>query len=118
MSSTVRLADVRFRRRGWSNHELAQFHRVIASLCGVGLALETDRGLTDEGDPWFVFCDADSGESFGHFARIGGEYVVCAPCLEGLLTRTTLRQLVDHFIDLCPGRRAPSIRNGSTPATR
>jgi hypothetical protein len=26
-----------------------------------------------EGDPWFVFCDSNSGESFAHFVRIGGE---------------------------------------------
>ena len=116
MSSTVRLADVRFRRRGWSNHELAQFHRVIASLGGVGLALETDSGVTDEDDPWLVFCDSDSGESFAHFARIDGEYVVCAPCLDSSLTRTVLRQLIDHFIDLCPCRRAASVRSRSAPA--
>ena len=118
MSSTVRRADVRFRRRGWSNHELAQFHRVIANFCDVGFALETDSGVTDEGDPWFVLCDGDSGEIFGHFARIGGAYVVCAPCLDSSLTRTVLRQLVDHFIDLCPCRRAASIRSRSTPAAR
>jgi hypothetical protein len=106
VSSTVSLADVRFRRRGWSNHELAQFHCVIASLCRVGVALETDSGVTDEGDPWFVFYDGDSGEIFAHFARIGREYVVCAPCLDSSLTRTVLRQLVDQFIHLCPCRRA------------
>ena len=105
MSSIVCLADVRLRRRGWSNHELAQFHCVIASLCEVGFALETDSGVTDEGDPWFVLCDGDAGEIFGHFARIGGEYVVGAPCLDSLLTGTTLRQLVDHFIDVYLCRR-------------
>ena len=118
MSSTVCLAEVRFRRRGWSNHELAQFHCVIASLCDVGFAVETDSGVTDEGDPWFVFCDGNSGESFAHFARIDGEYVVWATCLDGLLTGTVLRPLVDHFIDLCPCRHAASIRNRSTPAAQ
>jgi hypothetical protein len=118
VSGTVSLADVRFRRRGWSNHELAQFHRVIASLCGVGFALETDSGATDEGDPWFVFCDDDSGQIFAHFARISGEYVVCAPCLNRSLTGTILRELVDHFIDLCPCRRPASILSPSARATR
>jgi len=108
--STVCRADVRFRRRGWSNYELAQLHRVIAKLCGVGFAFETDSGVTDEGDPWLVFCEADSGEIFTHFARIGGEYVVCAPCLDQMLTGTTLRQLADHFIDRCLCRHAASER--------
>src|SRR5215813_2947121 len=106
----VRLADVRSRQRGWSNQELAQFHRMIAITCDVGFAFETDSGVTDEGEPWLVFCEPDSGEMFAHFARIGGEYVVCAPCLKQLLTGTTLRQLVDHFIDLCPCRRAASAQ--------
>ena len=118
MSSTVSLADVRFRRRGWSNHELAQFHCVIASLCGVGFALETDSGATDEGDPWFVFYDGDSGEIFAHFARIGGEYFVSAPCLNQLLTGVTLRRLVDQFIDMCPCRPATSVRSPSAPAAQ
>jgi hypothetical protein len=65
VSTTVCLADVRFRRRGWSNHELAQFHRMIAILCDVGFAIETDSGMTDEGDPWLVFCEVDSGTSPG-----------------------------------------------------
>jgi hypothetical protein len=74
--------------------------------------------VTDEGDPWFVFCDGDSGEIFAHFARIGGEYVVWAPCLDRPLTGTVLCQLVDHFISLCPCRRAASIRSRSTPAAQ
>jgi hypothetical protein len=110
VSSTVCLADVRFRRRGWSNYEVAQFHRMIANLREVGFAFETDCGVTDEGDPWLVFCEADSGEIFAHFARIGGAYVVSAPCFNRLLTGATLRQLVDQFIDLCPCRRAASAR--------
>jgi collagen type I alpha len=118
VSSTVRLADVRFRRRGWSNQELAQFHRMIAILWDVGFAFETDSGVADEGEPWFVFCVADSGEMFAHFARIGGEYVVCAPCLNQSLTGATLRQLVDHFIDLCPCRRVASVRSRSAPSAR
>ena len=118
MSSTVCLADLRFRRRGWSNHELAQFHRMIAIVCDLGFAFETDSGMTDEGEPWLVFCEADTGEMFAHFARIGGEYVVCAPCLSQLLTGATLRQLVDHFIDLCPCRRAAPLRSRSAPAAQ
>jgi hypothetical protein len=74
--------------------------------------------VTDEGEPWFVFCDGDSGEILAHFARISGEYGVCAPCLNRSLTGTILRELVDHFIDLCPCRRAASIRSRSTPAAQ
>jgi len=91
---------------------------MIAILCDLGFAFETDSGVTDEGEPWLVFCEADTGEMFAHFARIGGEYVVCAPCLSQLLTGVTLRQLVDQFIDLCPRRRAAPVRSRSAPAAQ
>ena len=112
VSSAVLQADVRFRRQGWSNHELAQFHRMIAILVSVGFAFETDCGVTDEGDPGLVFCEADSGEIFAHFARIDAGYFVCAPCLNQLLTGATLRQLVDSFIDRCSCRGEPRDEAG------
>ena len=62
--------------RDWSQREIAEFYRVESALVQAGLALETDRGVTDEGDPWFAFCRADTGEVFIHFARIAGLYVV------------------------------------------
>src|SRR5262245_11103318 len=118
VSSTVCLADVRFRRRRWSNRELAQFHRMLAILRDVGLAFETESGVSDEGDPWLVFCEVGSGDMFAHFARIGEEYVVCAPCLNQPVTGATLHLLVDHFIGLCPCRGAAAARSRSTPAAQ
>jgi hypothetical protein len=91
------LADVSFRRRDWSDHELAHFHRVVTVLRNDGISLETDRGVTDEGEPWFAFCDAESEEVFAHFARISGKYVVYAPCLNGWRTGRVLPDLVKCF---------------------
>ncbi len=62
--------------RDWSRQELAEFYRVESALLQAGLALESERGLSDEGEPWFVFCRADTGEVFIHFARVDGVYVV------------------------------------------
>jgi len=62
--------------RDWSQQEVAEFYRVESALVQAGVQLESDRGLSDEGDPWFIFCRADSGEVFMHFARIDGLYVV------------------------------------------
>ena len=62
--------------RDWSRQELAEFYRVESALLQAGLDLETERGLSDEGDPWFVFCRVDTGEVFIHFARADGWYVV------------------------------------------
>lgn len=97
-SSILRLlADLPFRRRDWSDHELAHFHRVVTVLRNDGIFLETDRGVTDEGEPWFAFCDAESEEVLAHFARIRGMYVVCAPCLNGCRTGRVLPDLVKCF---------------------
>ena len=62
--------------RDWSHQELAEFYRVESALLQAGLQLESERGVSDEGDPWFVFCRADTGEVFIHFARVDGWYVV------------------------------------------
>jgi hypothetical protein len=94
MSPMSRLADGRAQRRDWSRHELALFH-VAANL--LRKTVETDRGVTDEGDPWFVFCDADSGEVLAHFARIGGQYIACV--FEDALTGRVLADLAAHFLD-------------------
>ncbi len=59
----------------WSQQELAEFYRVEAASIQAGLRLSLDRGVTDEVDPWLVFCRED-GEVFLHFARIDGSYVI------------------------------------------
>jgi hypothetical protein len=113
--STVYLADMRAYRPGWSKQELAHFHRVVHVLWEAGLCVETDSGVTDEGEPWFAFCDVDSGEAVTHFARISGKFVVCAPWLNGSLTERVLPDLVERFLDRCPCRLA-WLRSHSTPA--
>ena len=62
--------------RDWTQQETAEFYRVESALIQAGVQLESDRGVSDEGDPWFIFCRADNGEVFIHFARIDGYYVV------------------------------------------
>jgi len=92
------------RRQGWSNQELAHFRRAMKVLAEAGIALETDSGVTDEGEPWLVFCDADSGEVLAHFAKISGKYVVSAPFLKGSLTGRVFPSLFRRFLDRCVRR--------------
>ena len=101
------------RRRGWSKHELVHFHRAVSTLQEAGLAVEIDGGVTDEGEPWLVLCDANSGEVFAHFARISGGYVACASFLDGSLTARAVPDLVALFIDRCPGKRVVSVESHS-----
>lgn len=59
-------------RGGWSKAELAELQRIRELLRPRGLADE-EQGLTDQGDPWLAFCNAD-GTVLLHVARIGRTY--------------------------------------------
>jgi hypothetical protein len=62
-----------FQIRGpWTDAERADLERVGYLLRARGLADEVG-GLTDHGDPWVAFCDAD-GRVLLHVARIGRTY--------------------------------------------
>lgn len=110
------LADVRGRQRGWSKHELALFHRAVGLLWEAGVSVETDGGVTDEGEPWFVFCDAESGDVVGHFARVNGAYVGCAPSFNAALTGRNLADLMERFLQRRSGGRPAPVTSRSTPA--
>jgi hypothetical protein len=101
------------RRRGWSKLELTHFYGAVSALVRVGIAVELDGGLTDEGEPWLVCCDADSGEVLVHFARINGKYIACASIFNYSLTARELPDLVARFIDRCPGNRVESLNRRS-----
>lgn len=106
-SAVVSLCDIRNRNIDWSNQELAEFHRVAGILRRSGLDVEIDRGLTDEGDAWLVYCHAETGDVIAHFARIDGQYVVAAPTLDRSLKGLRFNDLVDSFLDRCPFMPAP-----------
>lgn len=86
----------------WSQQDIAEFYRVESALIQAGFDLHTDRGLSDEGDPWFIFCRADSGEVFIHFARIDGEYVVDAGASGQAIRGTNFTALVRDIIEKQP----------------
>jgi hypothetical protein len=115
-NSTVYLADVRANQRDWSKHELALFHRAVGLLWEAGLSVETDGGITDEGEPWFVFCDPDSSDVIAHFARIGGTYVICAPTINDTLTGRNFADLMERFLQRRLGGRVAPLMSRSTPA--
>jgi len=86
----------------WSQRELAEFYRVEGALVNSGVAIATDRGLTDEGDPWFVFCREDNGEVIVHFARIDGEYVIVSNLTEGAVRGKNFSALVGELLESHP----------------
>ena len=92
----VRLAGV----SGWSPQELALFYWVSRLLSSEDTRVETDFGLTDEGEPWLVLCGADSGDIFGHFGKIHEEYLACVPFSQCAVTDLELPSLLSRFLQL------------------
>ena len=81
---------------GWSNQELADLYRTQRILALAGITTKVDRGLTDEGDPWFVFMDSVN-EVFVHFSRIDGRYLVTSLIQEKPVWGDSLHDLVSEF---------------------
>ena len=92
----------------WGNQELADLYRVKRLLEQAGVHVETDRGVTDEGDPWFVFCHPD-GEVFVHLCRFDGQYLLDSTAIEHPLRGTTFTDLINQFVDRAIERRAANI---------
>jgi hypothetical protein len=86
----------------WTNEELAELYRVVEILGRAGLAVETDTGMSDEGDPWFVFCRRDSGEVIAHFARIGGHFVAASIAVDETFRGANFRQIVERMVQSQP----------------
>ncbi|KAB1075333.1 hypothetical protein [Methylobacterium planeticum] len=87
----------------WSQQELAEFYRVEAASLQAGLRLSLERGLSDEGDPWLVFC-RDDGEVFLHFARVDGSYVIVSDMVGEPLIGPDFRALLSELV-----ARNPSV---------
>lgn len=100
-------------QRDWSQQELAEFYRVEGALLQAGVLLESERGLSDEGDPWFVFCRADNGEPFIHFARLDGLYLVDGPAFSAPVRGGDFAALIRQLLDGMPVSRAKQVGSGN-----
>src|SRR6476646_6047929 len=86
----------------WTQEELAQFYRVEAALIRSGLLVDVDRGVSDEGDPWFIFCRQDNGEVIAHFARIRDQYVVASSAFPGVARGKDFALLISDLMRSSP----------------
>ena len=88
--------------RDWTQEELAQFYRVEAALIRSGLLIDVDRGISDEGDPWFIFCRQDNGEVIAHFARIRDQYVISSSAFPGVARGKDFTLLISDLMRSSP----------------
>jgi hypothetical protein len=98
MSANILVATPIAYQLGWSRDELDLLLGAAKFLQSEGADLVTDHGVTDEGEPWFVFCDLENCDVLVHFARIGGEYLACVPFRNHALTGNVLHSLLDRFL--------------------
>ncbi|PIB93419.1 hypothetical protein [Caulobacter sp. FWC2] len=93
----------------WSQQELAEFYRVESALIRAGIRVGTDRGMSDENEPWFCFYRSDDGDVVIHFARIDGEYIIAGPAYEEIARGFDFTQLVRNMV-----ARHPLIRRSES----
>ena len=84
----------------WSQNELAEFYRAVHALGKAGISVETDRGLTDDGDPWFAFFHEEGDDVLVQFSRIDDTYVISWADADGIKTirGKDFRQLVRELV--------------------
>ncbi len=91
----------------WTQQELAEFYRVESALIRAGIRVGTDRGMSDENDPWFIFYRADDNEVVIHFARIDGEYIIAGTAYEEVARGLDFSALVRNMVARHPLIKRP-----------
>ena len=84
---------------------MAELYRVEHALNQAAFAVETDYGVSDEGDPWFVFCHPD-GQVVVHIARIGGLYHLFCLTLPEPLIGSSFVALTKAYVSTLPRPQA------------
>ena len=92
----------KFEKRQWNNQDIADFYRAVDILKRAGLEVEVDSGVTDEGEPWFVFVRSGDGEVLAHFAQIDGQFVAVSSLNHEVYKGADIRQIVDRMLDAHP----------------
>jgi hypothetical protein len=73
-----------------------------------GVPNELERGISDEGDPWCIFCMV-TGEVFIHLSRFDGRYILDSPNLQHPITGADFTDLIAAFSDGAL-RRTPQMQ--------
>jgi hypothetical protein len=90
------------RSTNWAAQELAELYRVSDRLGEAGLRVVVDSGLSDEGEPWAVFEQCDTGDVIVHIARIDGELVVVNAITNQVYRGANFRSVTDQMLRDAP----------------
>lgn len=82
----------------WTNQERANLTRVMETLERAGFRAELEVGLSDESDPWAVFCRSDTGDVIVHIARIDDVYVFDSAVLNIILRGDNFNDIIEQFL--------------------
>jgi hypothetical protein len=85
-------------RGDWTNQELAELYRVESILLQANIRISAARGVTDENDPWFVFC-RENGDVFLHMARIDGLYILDGYGIGSVISGVSFKSLINQFVE-------------------
>ncbi|MEQ8824378.1 MAG: hypothetical protein RIC14_08385 [Filomicrobium sp.] len=86
----------------WSNQDVAEIYRVASTLSRAGLPIECEEGQTDEGDRWYAFCNANTGDVIVHFARIDDRFVAQVCHLSVSFSGYSFSEIVNQFLNTYP----------------
>jgi hypothetical protein len=97
-----KLGDIDPKKGYWDNQDIADFYRAVELLKQAGLNTEVDSGVTDEGDPWFVFMKPDTGDVIAHFAQIDGRFIAVSSLNQEVYKGGDIRSIVDQMLERHP----------------
>ncbi|WAJ28710.1 hypothetical protein [Antarcticirhabdus aurantiaca] len=97
----------------WQNQDLAELYRVRDRLCAAGLSVEVEGGVSDEGDPWFVYCQSGTDNVVVHIARLGTEIHVINCVTGGTYVGSSFRDVSDRMLDDAPVALGAQLRRSS-----
>ncbi|MTJ06057.1 MAG: hypothetical protein FH759_15425 [Sediminimonas qiaohouensis] len=99
----------------WSNQELADLYRAHSLIQSAQPGLECDRGISDEGDPWFLIGD-EKGDVLVHICRIKGTYILDSVALPKALHGKDFNALIEDFLTTVTGEQAKDAEAAQEPA--
>jgi len=83
----------------WQNQDLAELYRVRDRLAAAGLNVEVDNGVSDEGDPWFIYQQAGTDNIVVHIARIDTQLHVINCVTGNVYVGTSFRDVSDRMLE-------------------